>query len=139
MTESSLRLKIRSLISLLTEEESTVTADINAGVEKIGDIKKRLTSKLKADEEEWKSKNQLKGKLPNNNPEKKGLNLELPEKKKEIESSKKDLKAIGDLEKKIKTDMEKKAVEDEKEAEVAQKTGKPTSNLPGLPDLPSAV
>ena len=139
MTENSLRIKIRSLISLLTEEESAVAADINADIDKIGNIKKRLTSKLKADEEEWKSKNTLKGKLPNNNPEKKGLNLELPEKKKEIEGSKKDLKAIGDLEKKIKTDMEKKKVEDEKEAEVAQKTGKPTSNLPGLPDLPSAI
>lgn len=139
MTESSLRLKIRSLISLLTEEESSANADINAGFEKIGYIKKRLEDKLEADKKKYDGDNQLKAKLPNNNPEKKGLTAELPEKKKEIERSEKDLKAIGDLEKKIKTDMEKKKVEDEKEAEVAQKTGKPTSNLPGLPDLPSAV
>jgi chromosome segregation ATPase len=133
MTENTIRLQIRNLISLLTEEEGEAASDINASVEKMGDIKKRLEDKLQADEKQWDSESQLKGKLPNNNPEKKGLTAELPEKKKEIERSKKDLKAIGDLEKKIKTDLKKV------EAEVTQKTGKVKSNLPGLPDLPSAI
>ncbi len=135
MTENIIRLQIRNLISLLTEEEGEAASDINASVEKMGDIKKRLEDKLQADKKKHDAESQLRGKLPNDNPEKKGLTAELPEKKKEIERSEKDLKAIGDLEKKIKTDLEKKKVEDE----VIQKTGEVKSNLPGLPDLPSAI
>lgn len=123
---------------MLTEAEDNVDKDISATMDKVSHMKNRLSDKLKADEEEWKSKNQLKGKLPGNNPEKKGLTIELPEKKKEIESFKKDLKSITDLEKKLKTDLEKKKSEEksgEKQGVDKEKEGA----LPTLPDLPSAI
>lgn len=93
----------KSVIAYLLEQEQPGEEPEQDFIVKLDDIKKRLDLDLKDSESEYKAKEQMKGKLTANNPDRKGLERELPELKKQIEKKKTDVQDLenskGELEK----------------------------------------
>lgn len=92
---------------------------------------------VKNKDNQIKANLQLKSKLDATNPQKKGLEREIPEDQKDYEKRKKQLKDLEDAKKGMeaaKKEIEKQKMDMEAQAELDAKSGKkaPESNLPSL-------
>ncbi len=139
-----LRLIIREQLSQLFEAMDGGVLDdamgelqtqISSNIENLENIKKSTDQDIKNKENEVKGQKQLKGQLPSQNPDRQGLEREIPAKEKEIDKQKKDaekiLKAKTDFEK-AKQELQKQQLKlaqtDKGEEKSAESTLKPLSS-----------
>lgn len=88
---------------VLDDAMGDIQAQIVANIENLENIKKTNDQDIKNKENELKGQKQLKGQLPAQNPDRQGLEREIPAKQKEIDKQKKQVKDIE----KAQTDFEK--------------------------------
>lgn len=125
----------KSILTYLLEQEEVPGGETEQNfILKLDDIKKRLDTDVKDSESEYKAKEQMKGKLTANNPDRKGLERELPELKKQLEKKKSD---VQDLEN-SKSELEKLNIEKEK-LQATQSVSAAEKNSSILPSLNSGI
>ncbi len=128
----------KTIIGMLSEQlgEDDPAAETEAGfVEKVDGLQKQMTIDIKNAQEEYKAKDQLKGKLDPTSPERKGLERSLPEMKKKIEDQKKKSIDLANTKKELeKLTADKEALQAQKQVD---STGKEVTQsvLPSLPSL----
>jgi uncharacterized protein (DUF3084 family) len=126
---------------ILSEQDDNPTMDVFANIsQQIGDdienLSKIITTQnqdVKNADNEFKANSQLKSKLNQGNPQKVGLERELPAKQKDIETRKKQLKDLEKAKKGLEQaqgEIEKQKIELEKMKKTKSGEEGPTSNLP---------
>lgn len=124
--KNSLRNIIRKEVNLIFEAAmdggvlddamSNIEAQIDTNIKNLEDIKKTTDQDIKNKENVVKGKKQLRSQLPAQNPDRQGLEKEVPAKEKEISAEKKQAEDIE----KAKTDFQKTKEElAKKQAELA--------------------
>jgi uncharacterized protein (DUF3084 family) len=138
----SLRKLIREeVVKILSEQDSNPAMDMFANISQqigndIENITKIITTQnqdVKNSDNEFKANSQLKSKLNQGNPQKVGLERELPAKQKDIENRKKQLKDLEKAKKGLEqaqSEIQKQQIELEKMKTSKSGEEGPTSNLP---------
>jgi len=148
----NIRSLIKEVITRVIHEEDVLGGDISGTIKNIGDqlsqdldnvdsIIKTQSIDLKNTDSEIKSKLQLRSKLNQNSPERKGLEREVPEAQKVLKIKEKQLKDLETTKNNIlqaKSEIEKQNQELEKQT-IKSKMGKKTSTTSVLPTLNSPI
>lgn len=109
---------------------------ITSNIENLESLEKSTDQDIKNSENELKGQKQLKGQLPTQNPERQGLERQIPATEKELEKKRKGVDSI----KKAQEDFKKAQQELQKQqAQIKQSSSKEDGNSEILPSLESPI
>lgn len=123
--------------SMFGDAVTNIETQLQKDLDNVGNIIKTQQVDIKNKDNEIKTDLQLKSKLDAQNPHKKGLEREIPEKQKDFEVRKKQLQNLEDAQKGLMSaqkEIGKQKIEMEKQAKLSATGGKqtPSSILPSL-------
>lgn len=146
----NIRKIIREQINIIFEEENTslfgdalsnIGTEIDTDVNNIGAIINTHKTDINNMDNQIKTNIQLKSKLNSKNPQKKGLEAQIPEMQKDYEARKKQLKDLENARlglQSAKSEIEKQKIEMEKQANLPS-NGEKTKSVSVLPTLQSPI
>jgi chromosome segregation ATPase len=118
---------------------ANINTELQTDADNVNQIVTTQQMDLKNMDNQIKSDSQLKSKLDNNNPHRKGLEVEIPQKQKEYDARQKQLKDLQDVAKGLvdaQTDIQK---QQKQSTQNMNKTSTQTKIASVLPSLPSAI